>query len=512
VSAPGDSKPRVVAIASGRGGTGKSLLAANIGVFLATLGKRVVLVDAALGSATLHIFVGVTQPEHTLGDVLGKGGPSLAEAVESTPVPGLHIVAGEGDPLWVGNPRSAQINRLRNQLRKVDADYVIVDLGPGTSTGVLDLLLDADTSVLVAVPEPTSIELCYRVLRAAFARRMRGDDPGARAVAEALRASRRGVPAPLDIYLRAAESDPGAAESIRQGILGLSPQLVINCARSKSDMEIGRAVAAAARRRMGLPVQYLGHLEYDEAVWVSIRRRAPLLVEHPESRVAKCIEKIARRLQASRDSGPHVTDIFAGDTHYDYLEVPPTASFEDIRRANRRVREIYGPDSPVMSGLYERIELEVLHRHFDDAYDVLMDAAKRKAYDQKLFPEGIPAAQAEVAKTVPAVAERVEVPPADRPPMPDLDGDTEFTGAVLKQVREAQGIDLREIAERTKIGIGYLQALEDEIFKKLPATVYVRGFLVEYAKSLGIPVDRVLETYLERYRKARRKATEGVAP
>ena len=69
---------------------------------------------------------------------------------------------------------------------------------------------------------------------------------------------------------------------------------MINSARCKTDMELGRAVASAARRKLGTPLRYLGHLEYDEAVWASTRRRRPLLIEHPETRIAKCFERIAR--------------------------------------------------------------------------------------------------------------------------------------------------------------------------------------------------------------------------
>jgi flagellar biosynthesis protein FlhG len=76
---------------------------------------------------------------------------------------------------------------------------------------------------------------------------------------------------------------------------------------------------------------------------------------------------------------------------------------------------------------------------------------------------------------------------------------------LLRQVREARGIDLREIAERTKIGMAYLQALEDEHFEKLPAVVYVRGFLGEYAKILTLERSRVVDSYLGRYRAARRQ-------
>jgi flagellar biosynthesis protein FlhG len=92
---------------------------------------------------------------------------------------------------------------------------------------------------------------------------------------------------------------------------------------------------------------------------------------------------------------------------------------------------------------------------------------------------------------------------AARPPMPEITGRTEFSGPLLRQIREAVGVELREIAEKSKIGMAYLQALEGETFNKLPAPVYVRGFLAEYARALGLDAERVKQTYLERYRAAR---------
>jgi cytoskeletal protein RodZ len=90
-----------------------------------------------------------------------------------------------------------------------------------------------------------------------------------------------------------------------------------------------------------------------------------------------------------------------------------------------------------------------------------------------------------------------------RPPMPEISPTTEFSGALLRQIREAIGVELREIAERSKIGMAYLSALEGEVFGKLPAAVYVRGFLPEYARALGLDGERVKETYLARIQAAR---------
>ncbi len=501
-------RPRIVAVAGGKGGAGKSLIAANLGIFLSTLGKRVVLVDGALGGANLHIFTGVARPRRTLSEALGKSPTPLADLVEPTPVPGLHLISGATDPPWIANPKPSHVRQLVEELRTIDADFVVVDTATGTGTHAIDMLLAADTPVLVAVPEPTSVELCYRFLRVAFQRQLRQAELAeiARVSPEEAAGYEGGMPSPLDSYLRAVDRDPQRAAEVKRLVLSMRPQLVINCVRSKADMELGRAVAAAGRRRLGLPITYLGHLEYDEAVWVAVRRRRPLLVEHPESRVSKCIEKVTRRLLAMRDqsgktSDKAITEVVSGDTYYELLEVPPTASFEDIRRANRRIREVYGPESVVMSGLYSVERLEVLHRRFDDAYATLMDAASRKAYDHKLFPDGLPSAGVGRAPSPPI--KRVEAPAVERPPMPELAAETVYTGPLLQQIREAGGIDLREIAERTKIGMAYLAAIEGENYSKLPAPVYVRGFLVEYTKILGLDGDRVIETYLDRYRAAR---------
>jgi len=505
-----DTQPRVVAVGGGKGGVGKSLVAANVAIFLATLGKRVVVVDGALGTPNLHVFVGVTRPMRTLSECLVPGGVRLADITLSTPVPGLRLVAAAADPAWIAGPRPTMVRRLTQELRQLACDWVVVDIGTGTATWTLDLFLEADVGLLVAVPDPTSIELMHRFVRTAFVHHLRRLGLGAIAqmTPGEMRSHEGGVIAPLDLYLRAvATGDPRVGE-LRNAILGFAPQLVINAARSKADMELGRAVASSARRRLGVPMRYLGHLEYDEAVWVSTRRRRPLLVEHPESRIAKGFEKVTRRLIAVRE--PTLDgDVLPSDSHYDLLEVAPTASFEDIRRANRRIRDVYGAESVAIAGLYEPAGLEAVHRRLDLAYTTLMDAAKRKEYDLELFPDGVPAPPPSEPAPVPieaakaAAAKPTEDSVTARPPMPMLGPRTDYSGPLLRQIREALGIELREIAERSKIGMAYLVALEGELWTKLPAPVYVRGFLAEYARILGLDAERVKETYLDRYRGAR---------
>src|SRR5438477_12934551 len=116
--------PRLVAIGGGKGGVGKSLVAANVGIFLATLGKRVILVDAAFGAPNLHIFAGVPRPSRTLSEVLA--GAPLVDLAVATHVPGVRIVGGVSDPPSVANPDAAQVAALAEQLHHLPADWVVV--------------------------------------------------------------------------------------------------------------------------------------------------------------------------------------------------------------------------------------------------------------------------------------------------------------------------------------------------------------------------------------------------
>lgn len=501
------SRPRVIAVAGAKGGTGKSMIAANIGVFLATLGREVALIDAAFGSATLHSFVGVSEATRTLADFFsGKDKDKhLADALVTTPISGLRMITGENDPAWVSNPRLPQLQRLRREIHELDVDYVVLDLSQGTRENVLDLFLDAHTGIVVSSGEPTAVEMSYRFIKAAFVRSLRreGLEELCKTSVDEAREYEGGIPAPADLLQRAearfGEDDERVAE-LKAKMRALVPYLVLNMARSKADMDLGRDIATAASRRFGIVVPYLGPVEYDDAVWVSLRRRRPLLVEHPESRASKCVEKLTRALLGQESESARKVQL-PGDTLYELLEVEPTATDEDIRRANRHVRGVYGKDSVVTGGLYNLTRIERLHRRLEDAYATLMDPTKRRAYDLLLFPDGVPA-EPRVVRKLNDIG--LAPPPSDRPAAPEVDEDTEYSGALLKRFRESAGLDLREISDRTKIGIGYLSAIEEESFAELPAQVYVRGFLVEYARMLDLDVPRVLDTYLARLRGKRR--------
>ena len=149
---------RIWAIGGGKGGTGKSFVAANLGLHLASLDREVVLIDADLGAPNLHTLLGIKPSHPDLGDFLTGAVPTLEAAAVETPFRNLRLVKGTENILFVANLAHYRKLRLLRQIRKLPTQNVILDLGTGSSFNTLDFFLSANPGVVVTTPEPTAIE------------------------------------------------------------------------------------------------------------------------------------------------------------------------------------------------------------------------------------------------------------------------------------------------------------------------------------------------------------------
>lgn len=307
---PRRSRPRagrVLAIGGGKGGIGKSLLASNLGVVLARRGHRVVLVDADLGGANLHTCLGIDPPRRTLSDFIDRRADKIEEVMVEAGVPGLRLVSGALDALDAANLKYAQKLKLSRNLRALEVDFVILDLGAGTGFNALDLFLAADHGVLVLVPEPTSIENGYRFIKAAYIRKLASVQAayGIEAlVQEAVsRRQEHWVSTPRDLIGAVKRRDPVSGEGLERELRGFRPRLVVNQVRTRADRKVGDAVVAAWRKYVGLEMDYLGAIDYDDDFWKAVRRRRPVSLERPDAETTRAIVRIAERIE-SLDQSP----------------------------------------------------------------------------------------------------------------------------------------------------------------------------------------------------------------
>lgn len=293
---------RVVAIGGGKGGIGKSLVSANLGIALAERGSKVVLVDADLGGANLHTCLGVSQPKVSLSDFVEKRVDRLEEVVVPTGIERLELISGAMDELDAANPKHSQKSKLLRHLKTLDVDYVLLDLGAGTSFNVIDFFLIADIGIVVMLPEPTSIENAYRFIKAAFFRRLQTlapEDDFASIVARALAPRDGQAPlTPMDVVFELRKTDVESAARLEHALAGFSPWVLVNQARTRGDFDIGPTVVSAWKKFFGLELGYLGAVAHDDAVWQAVRARQSLIRAFPQSAAAAGLLRVAENLIA----------------------------------------------------------------------------------------------------------------------------------------------------------------------------------------------------------------------
>ena len=173
-------------------------------------------------------------------------------------------------------------------------------------------------------------------------------------------------------------------------------------------------------------------------------------------------------------------------THYEVLGLERSATSDDVEEAYKRCEALYGDGALATYSLLEPEEVRLARARVDEAYRVLRDPERRRGYD---------------ANTMEAEAEPAEAA-EEPPPRPDPRVLPEpVTGPDLRRVREERGVGLKEIAFASKIGVRFLEHIEADRHEQLPAVVYLRGFLHEYARAVGLDPQRTAGSYLSRLAK-----------
>jgi flagellar biosynthesis protein FlhG len=234
------------------------------------------------------------------------------------------------------------------------------------------------------------------------------------------------------------------------------------------------------------------------------------LIDSPATKSARNLEHIARRvlgLASSRESENPVAPLtVAPPTLYDILLTHPAAGDEALRKAYKRQREIFQPQSLPLCSLLTEEALLVERARIEEAHDTLLDPVKRRAYDLSTFPER------QLSPSPPSPADDAALD-AERALLREelaheIGPNTPFGGSLLRKVRESRGVELDDISRHTKINVLQLRAIEEEDFAALPASVYLRGFVQEIAKFLKLDPTQVARTYLRRYAEWRTESSQ----
>ncbi|GBD99042.1 chromosome partitioning protein ParA [bacterium BMS3Abin07] len=294
---------QIWAIGGGKGGTGKSFLTSSMGTYLATHGNRVVLIDADLGGANLHSFLGIKRPRTSLTDFFDKKVP-LSNIIVGTGIADMGLVTGDLHSLNSGSIKYTQKQKLFRQIKSLDTDFILIDLGAGSHFNTIDTFLLADRMIVVIVPEITSIENMYHFIKSVIFRKLdiALSSIGLKQFVRDIWKNRgeHGINNLRELidYLSGVSSS--TRDVLQKELSEFRIQLVLNQVRSSQDVSIGVSVRSICMKYFGLFSSYVGYVEYDDCIWNSINKRQSFMKEYSGSRCAIEIQRIADNVVQQR--------------------------------------------------------------------------------------------------------------------------------------------------------------------------------------------------------------------
>ncbi|HPF37249.1 MAG TPA: MinD/ParA family protein [Phycisphaerae bacterium] len=254
---------QVIAIASGKGGVGKTSVAVNLALTLAGRGRRVILIDADLGTANIDVAMNVSTT-HDLSHVI-RGERSLDDVAVRVD-DNLSVIAGASGIAGVADLSEFERLRLLDALGRMEreSDVILLDCGAGISQNVLAFAQTAHRLLLVTTPEPTAVADVYALVKV-----------------------------------------------LSRTPITPSIGLVVNCAASASEgRAVSQRVASVAARFLSVAVDDYGQILRDENVPISIRRRRPLVSLSPRSTAARGVAMLADRILSGDDDAPPAPGFF----------------------------------------------------------------------------------------------------------------------------------------------------------------------------------------------------------
>lgn len=242
-------RARYVAVTSGKGGVGKSSVAVNLAARLSGMGRRVVLLDADLGTANADVLCNVAARANLAHVVAGRR--SLSDAMVTAPG-GFRLIPGASGLATMADLGAFERARLIQAMRQIDedCDVVLVDTGAGIGPNVLGFALGVDHVLVVTTPEPPALTDAYALIKSVY--RSRND-------------------ASMSVFVNLVHGE----EEARQ---------------------VFERVNLVSRHFLQLNLAYAGHMPRDEQVVVGAMRRWPFVLGAPQSEASKCIGCLAHKL------------------------------------------------------------------------------------------------------------------------------------------------------------------------------------------------------------------------
>ncbi len=291
----------LIPIASGKGGVGKTLLAANLGIALAQQNKTVILIDLDLGGSNLHTVLGIRNRHPGIGHFIYKQAESLEQLVVTTGQERLYFIPG--DSLFSGTANLPYWRKLAllKQIEELTADFVLLDLGSGTTYNTLDFFLTSPAGLMVTTPDTTAILNAYSFLKSAMLRLLQRSFPGKsaerQAVLDFVQQKVEGENLTIQHVVSAvSELNAESGQAAERILDSFRPRVVMNLGRNAQDIQLGGRLRQVVRNNLEHDVEFIAYLPQDELASRSPLERTPTLLTYPQTAYSRAVQQCATRL------------------------------------------------------------------------------------------------------------------------------------------------------------------------------------------------------------------------
>jgi len=296
-----DNKTTIIPIAGGKGGVGKSLLAANISIALAQQGHSTVVMDLDFGGSNLYSFLGLHNKNRGIGDYLNDKSIGFAELRVQTEWPQLDFIPGDGWTPFMANLGHAQKIKLLKNIKEISADYVVLDLGAGTTFNTLDFFRMTKKGLIITSPERVALMNMFVFLKNFIFRAIDRSIPKnghIRALAktffeEAMTEEQATVHSLID-QIKAV--DELTAKTIRDLCITYTPRIIFNQVHHPDKLHKLRSISQLAANVLSLKIDHFGAVFHDPVVLESIEKGVPLVKYNPNCPSARNINILAGRI------------------------------------------------------------------------------------------------------------------------------------------------------------------------------------------------------------------------
>jgi len=344
---------QIIPVASGKGGVGKSLLSANLGIALGKAGKKVVLVDLDLGASNLHLVIGSHSPKAGIGTYINGTTKNFNDLITPTDYENVYFIAGDAELPGLTSLKIAQKNDLIKKLQKVDADYLILDLGAGTHLAILDFFLLSPQGIVVTAPTVTATLNGYLFLKNVVFRLMYNSFKKNSKAFEFLENLKKDANSLQKLYIpklveTLEQIDPQSIAVFKHRMAQFKPRLILNMVDDPRDAEKAQKIRRSCDQYLGVELEHLGIIYRDSMQDIALASRLPIIVYKPQAMISQAIFRIADKVIHS--------ETLSFDDDYDSFQYAEAEANEDYASKMSYVEDLVGTGALSMNDLGETIK------------------------------------------------------------------------------------------------------------------------------------------------------------